>query len=166
MKASLKIKIAFFVFLMLAALEIIVAQEKTDIKDPISRIKVSMELKERLRQRFDLYVKYQIERNYEKQFELISPRLIASENCKNFYSLCVPGKSEFIKHQKENEKRQNLIKEVILTDSQKRLDKKRNQMIFTTRLKTESGMFIYLVYLDVFLDNGEWHFSTFSTIDY
>ena len=70
MKARLKIKIVFFLFLMLAASEIIVAQEKTDAKNSISRIKVSAELKERLRQRFDLYVKYQIERNYENQFEL------------------------------------------------------------------------------------------------
>ena len=160
------IKVVLFLFLILATSEIVVAQEKTDVKDPISRIKVSTELKERLRQRFDLYVKYQIERNYEKQFELISPRLIASENCKNFYFLCVSGKPDFVKYQKENEKRQGLIKEVILVDSYKRLDKKRNQILFTTQLKTESGMFIYGVYLDVFLDNGEWYFSTFSTMEY
>jgi hypothetical protein len=166
MKAELNIKVVFLLVLILAISNIVPAQEKADVKDPVSRIKISAELKESLRQRFDLYVKYQLERDYEKQFELISPRLIASENCKKFYVLCISGKTEFIKHQKESGKWQGLIKEIILTDSQKRLDKKRNQIIFTTQLKTESGMFIYLVYLDVFLDNGEWYFSTFHTIDY
>ena len=36
--------------------------------ESISRIKISPELKEKLQARFELYVKYQIERNYEKQF--------------------------------------------------------------------------------------------------
>jgi hypothetical protein len=166
MKGTFKIKVVLFLFLILAASEIVVAQEKTDVKNPISHIKVSAELKERLQQRFDLYVKYQIERNYEKQFELISPRLIASDDCKNFYGLCFSGKSEFIKYQKENEKRQGFIKGVILMDSQKRLDKKRNQILFTVQLENESGIPIFGVYLDVFLDNGEWYFSTFSTMDY
>ena len=160
-----KIKFVFFLFLILTASTVVIAQKNTESKNPISDIKVSRELKERLQERFDLYVKYQIEQNYEKQFELIPPRLIASENCKEFYSFCVSGKTEFIEQQKESEKWHGLIKNVVLANSGKRLDKKRNQIIFTVLLENERGKYPHSVYLDVFLDNGDWYFSTFYTVE-
>jgi hypothetical protein len=131
----------------------------------ISRIKISSELKEKLKTRFELYVKYQIERNYEKQFELLSPRLIGSGDCQNFLGYCYANKNQFLRRQKKIEKWLGAIKKITLQSASKKLDKSRNMLLFTTWIEASDIPVLGPHYLEAFLENNEWYFSTFYTVE-
>lgn len=158
---NLKRIVSLFVFF--SFLFFIVADGQTgNTAKIISHIKVTRELKNKLRDRFRLYVQYQIEKDYKKQFEFIYPKLIASDNCRKFYFNCFADKEDFVKQQQQLDEYWDSIKEVTLVNSQKKLDKKRNQITFTVGIKTDDRN---PVYLDVFLYDEQWYFSIFYTID-
>jgi hypothetical protein len=106
-----------------------------------------------LGQRFKLFIDYQTEKNYEKQFELIHPKLIASEDCRKFFLHCFINEEDFIDKQKSAEKYYGWISEILLLESPKKLDKKRNQLTFDVQIKSDNNKNAGLFYLDVYLEN-------------
>ena len=151
--------VVIFLFGGIAGAQIVVPEKI------ISRIKISPELKKQLVERIEIFAKNQINKDYEKQYPLISSRLKATDDCWNFHPTCFTDFDDFIKRQKFIDQYFGGIKEIRLTDSQRKLDVERNRIILTTKIKSTDGVSHSLIYLDAFLENEIWYFSAFYWIE-
>ena len=138
----------------------VVVPEKT-----VSRLKISPELKKQLRERLEIFGQYQIDKAYEKQFSMISPKLKGTGDCPNFSPVCFTDFDDFVARQKFIEQYFGGIKEIKLTELPKKLDAERNRIVLTTKIKSNAGTTHGRIYLDAFLENEIWYFSAFYWIE-